>query len=390
MRVVVLAFAVALALPGGAHAARTFTVGKGHSPAVAVDAAGAAHLAWYQESGSVDRLRYCRIPLGATACRDARSFKGTGAAGYRTQGAFVFLDGDEVVLLSSFRRPLSAPVTHDHLVFRSADGGASFAIGVPTGDPDRSGAEVAAWDGSGFGLVGDGAEFTGTPTLGPPIRNRSAELSRLVSRPERVADPSIALVSGQEPIVTVDYLRDTVVFRTGGPGVLRSLFVENWIKASQTLLDHVQGKLASGPKGVYGLFTWAPDGRCRCSFSFRRWDGARFASPFDTVQDFAGTGAATGGNADLFQDAAGRLHAVWAKARGSGFAQDPTDIRYVRSPGGTARFGEPATVAARGRNTTPLDLDVATAKDGRGLVVWAEGARAGDSVIRATAVPGGK
>jgi hypothetical protein len=52
LRALLLALAATLALPGAAHAARTFTLGKGYSPAVAVEKDGTGHFAWFQDAGT--------------------------------------------------------------------------------------------------------------------------------------------------------------------------------------------------------------------------------------------------------------------------------------------------------------------------------------------------
>ena len=242
-RVLLIGLAATLAMAGTADAARTFTLGKGYSPAVAVEKDGTGHVAWFQDGGKVDRLRYCQIPRGQNACTQARTFVGTGDASYRNWRPFVFVSGQEVTLVASFQRPQAAPVINDHLVVRSDDGGNSFGTPYPVGDPNRTGPEDAAYDGSGLSLLNDDADFTGTPVGGPPVAGQSAELDTLVKRPETIADPSIALVDNKEPIVTSDYLNDTVVFHPPGLSALRSVLIGAWKKAP-TLKDENQASLA--------------------------------------------------------------------------------------------------------------------------------------------------
>ena len=62
------ALLVALALPAAALAAAPVTIGTGHKPGVAVDAAGTAYLAWYGDEASVSSLQFCRLPRGASSC----------------------------------------------------------------------------------------------------------------------------------------------------------------------------------------------------------------------------------------------------------------------------------------------------------------------------------
>jgi hypothetical protein len=387
LRALVLGLAATLALPGVAQAARTFTLGKGYSPAVAVEKDGTGHFAWLQDGGATDKLRYCQVPRGKSACEKSRTFTGTGDARYRNWQPFVFVKGQEITLLASFRRPQSGPVITDHFVVRSSDGGNSFGTPNPVGDPDRAGSEDAVMHGSDLGLIGEGAVYMGTNVAGAPIRGQSSDLGTLVAGSSPLQDPSVAL-AGNSPLVTADYRRDTRVFRTSH-SVQRASFGATFWTESPKIPDQVQASLAGGPKGVYAMLLSMPNGRCPCRHVFRRWGGTRFAAPFDTQQDFTGTGASTGGNHDLFQDGAGRLHAVWTKTRGSGHTQAPTDVRYARSSGGTADFSKPITLAARGRNTNPLDLNVATAGDGRGFVTWEEPgdtATGSQSAVRTTVV----
>ena len=60
--------AVWLIAPAGAGAATPLTIGSGHKPGVAVDAAGTAYIAWYGPESSITSLNFCRLPRGAAAC----------------------------------------------------------------------------------------------------------------------------------------------------------------------------------------------------------------------------------------------------------------------------------------------------------------------------------
>jgi hypothetical protein len=387
LRATMTALVATLVLPGAAAQARTFTLAKGYSPAVAVEKDGTGHFAWFQDGGKIDKLRYCQVPRGHTACEKTHVFTGTGDASYRNWRPFVFVKGQEVTLVATFDRPQAAPVVNDHLVFQSDNGGKTFTGPIATGDPDRSGPEDAVTDGSNVGLIGEGMIFSPAFLGGPAEKGRSADLSELVKQPDRLGDPSIALVDNKEPIVTADDRDNTVVFHPPGLTMLRSVQATSWQQAP-TLVDEIQASLAGGPDGVYAMLISTPNGKCPCKHVFRRWTGTKFGPRFDTQQDFKGTGASTGGNHDLFEDGSGRLHAVWTKTHG-GAAQDPTDIRYARSPGGTSDFSKPITLAERGKNKSPLDLDVGTASDGKGFVAWEEPGSTSSgskSVVRATAV----
>ena len=62
------ALLVALVLPTAARAVSPLTIGTGHKPGVAVDAAGTAYIAWYGGESTSSSLQFCRLPRGASAC----------------------------------------------------------------------------------------------------------------------------------------------------------------------------------------------------------------------------------------------------------------------------------------------------------------------------------
>ncbi|HEX6743407.1 MAG TPA: hypothetical protein VF087_04315, partial [Solirubrobacteraceae bacterium] len=84
-----------LAAPAGA--ATPLTIGAGHKPGVAVDAAGTAYIAWYGPESNTTSLNFCRLPRGAGAC-DARAL--IAAPGTTLSRPFVTVDGATVRVVS--------------------------------------------------------------------------------------------------------------------------------------------------------------------------------------------------------------------------------------------------------------------------------------------------
>lgn len=374
VRWLLAALALALALPPVATAALpTVTLGRGYAPSVAVEKDGTAHFAWFRDGGATDSVRYCRVAARATACSTRRSFTGTGDASYRNWRPLVFVRGDEVTLLASFVRPQAAPVVNDHLIVRSTDGGSSFGTPFAIGDPQVTGPVDGVDDGSdSFGLVPDGGPFTVANIGAGPTSDRTVDLEQLVARPEVVGPPTIALDKEKSPLVAADYLGDTIVWRTSGGALSRAFVATKW-STGPRLSDEVLPVLSAGSGKLSLMTLQTPGGRCPCRYVFRRWDGTAFDPPFHTIRDFTGTGSSTGGNNDLYADAQGRIHAVWTRSLGRGTAQDPAEIRYLRSGIGGKDFREPITLTTRGRNTNPIDLEVASSGSGRGFVAWEEG-----------------
>ena len=57
-----------LALAPAASAATPFTAGVGIGHDLAVGSDGTGHVVWLQDEDPSDRLHYCRVPAGGSAC----------------------------------------------------------------------------------------------------------------------------------------------------------------------------------------------------------------------------------------------------------------------------------------------------------------------------------
>lgn len=388
-RALVFAVAVLLSLPATASAERAFTIGKGFKPKVAVDADGTAHIVWTEEHGAKDRLRYCQVPRGATECKREHSFIGTGDVtrvllGYR---AFVFVSasGKEVSLLASYPNGKTSGAGTVTLSYLSQDGGKTFEKSE-VGDMFAGGAEDAGTIGERYYLADPEGEFTRAGMFGP-LPNSSAELPRLLGKSGDLLTQSLAASTPEDVLVTMDEsVAGAHVFRTTAPINCETILrcknrdanLAPW-SAIQFLRDNFSGILAPGPDGVASMWVKTKPGRiCPCRFGFRRFTGNRFGSAYDEIVD---KGAAGGSDLhDLFQDGKGRLHAVWPRTT----EPNRTDLRYARSSGGTEDFSKPRSLLT-GLRTGPRELEVATAPDGKGLLVFNE-VRNGD-LDKVKAVP---
>src|SRR5262245_45219154 len=127
---------VALALAVGAapaDAAKPFVLDgseQARNPAIAVDAAGTAHIVWNEYRGAAaasDLVHYCQVPRGARTC--ARQVT-LAAPAFDVNGPRVLLPGDGRVLVLTSRCCQSDDVALRGValyLFTSSDGGASFS-----------------------------------------------------------------------------------------------------------------------------------------------------------------------------------------------------------------------------------------------------------------------
>ena len=63
-----LALGALLALAPATQAATPFTAGTGDGHDLAVGSDGTGHVVWRQDESPADRLHYCRVPAGGSAC----------------------------------------------------------------------------------------------------------------------------------------------------------------------------------------------------------------------------------------------------------------------------------------------------------------------------------
>jgi hypothetical protein len=344
----VASLVIALAAPSGAGAS---TIGQGFGPGVAVDAAGTAYIAWSGPENPAS-LQFCRLPRGATACDIAHAIA---APGTTTSRAFVTVSGSRIAVVQ-YRYPLVAPDIAGVYEFISTNGGTSFDGGRRVGTVPFYEAVVGPGD-TLSGATDNGTSFQNVSLDGTSVAaSTSAQLS--VDHPYRA---TVGLVDAATPLTVFTSGDDAAQYRRyDGSGSLNDAV--NWTPAVD-LGAAAYPKLAGGPSGLFLLAT-APNN----SVFARKWNGTSFGPPV-TVSD-----RADAPSLHTSQDAAGRLHAVFARGDADGLHL----IHAVSDDGTTWRSG---TAVTQSPPVGIADTRVATAPDHVGVAVL----RAGNE-IRVAAV----
>jgi hypothetical protein len=347
----------------GAPAASAFVVGAGSAPGLAVDAAGTAYIAWVGPEAINSTLGFCRLPRGAVACdAGAAQTIATPANSTSLTRPFVSVSGARVTV-TQYRYATSGVFTNGNYLYTSADGGASFGAGLLTGtSPIPFNDAVAGPGDTVSGIANNSSFFQNLPldgTVGVPSAH--AELS--ATHPYNGA---VALVDAATPLVVyTDGSGNAQTRRYTGAGSLND--VANWT-APLDIGVASYPRLAGGPIGLFMLSaSFAQNG-----LFVRHWNGSAFDAP-------VALGAGDENRNHLFEDAAGRLQAVYQRDNA-----DPLRLMHAVSDDGvTWRSGTVVTqdIATSGGISDPR---VATAPDHIGVTVWHAGLGAGD--VRVAAV----
>jgi hypothetical protein len=293
---------VALLAPPAAGAASPVTIGSGHKPAVAVDAAGTAYIAWYGPEPGTTTLRFCRLPRGATGCDVAYRITTPGTSLSRP---FVTVQGATVRVVS-YRYGLSSPRFDQVWEFTSVNRGASFDAGHEIGIVASDEAILGPGD---TVSVASNASSEGGLFQNMPLGGGSAETSRAVFPVDHPYNGTVGLIDAGTPLVVFANGASLAQFRRySGLGPLND--AASW--SDPVDLGYADyARLASGPRGLFLLA-----GTQTNALVVRRWNGATF-TPGATV--------AVGGDdaqAHLTQDPAGRLHAVFSRGAADGLHLD--------------------------------------------------------------------
>jgi hypothetical protein len=260
---VALAVAVAVtAFVPSVAGAEAIVIGQGRLPALAVDAAGTAYVSWW-ESDVDSSLFFCRFPRGATAC-DAGAASSIPVHGDGLTPAPVVVSGSRVVAVAlRYVNEASTLGPIGLFAYTSTNGGVSFGPGHVVGS-------VPIFD----SVPGPGDTLSGVEENGNHLRFQNVPLDgSAAANPDGTSTTPLAdLTTGE--------------------------FAYN---ASVGLLD------AATPLVVYQRGVGGNDA------AFRRYDGS------GSVNDAANWTPPGGGirAQDLFQDAGGRLHAVYERADAS-------------------------------------------------------------------------
>ena len=332
------------------------SVGVGHNPGVAVDAAGTAYIAWVGPESNVTTLRFCRLPRNAAACDVTTTIATEGTSLSRP---FVSVSGATVRVLS-YRYGLPGGVDAD-VLHTSTNGGVSFDAGTRVGDTPF----VDAVEGPGAGVsLTTHAYQNGTVYQRVPIDGTAAPTTQAVLSVERPYNGSVGLVDGATPLVVFSDGAGAAQYRRYvGTGDIND--AANWTPAQDIgYADRMH--LAGGPNGLFLLAQGADT-----ALHVRRYADGAFGLPVTLPN---GTGEAA--QSHIFQDAAGRLHVVWPRNDGNGL-----HLSYATSDNGsTWQQGilavEPGIHQAR----------AALAPDHVGVVAWHTLAAGDGSEIHVTAL----
>jgi hypothetical protein len=351
----ILALVLFAALAAPAHAARPVRIGTGSNPAVAVDAAGTAHVAFNGEyaSGTGEPLMYCTWPRGAKTCAP-RPIVTDGQAPSDTPPLVQTGPGPGDVTLVSGRSNIQ--------VFRSADAGASFAPPYPIGS--------GRWFAGAFGPGGQLAlSFRNLGYIEYYPRNLGGPVD---------TGPAIELAQGYDVSSAVGFAGNLPVLVSGAfvPGIAVSSWTgqgdirdpATWAGPFKVAHADYFG-LASGKRGLWLAHNTPVGSEDR--IVARKFNGRRFGKVHRVP---AGRHGLTGViNLGFAQDSAGHMVVAW-------YASPFHRIEVSASR--TGNHWTPATVLATGVSL-PSDIRVGLGSDGRGLVVWDDN---GDDNVNAVRV----
>jgi hypothetical protein len=319
-------------------------------------------VAWNGPEAITSTLRFCRLPRAATAC-DA-GVAATLPAPETTTSVhrpFVTVSGGRVVVVQ-YRYPTSGSLPAGLYRFTSTDRGAAF------GPPELVGSVPFEEAVVGPGDTLSGLPINGTMFFQNVVLAGSAPVgldgSSIVPKAElsttHLNYASVGLIDAATPLAIFTNGEDAQFRRYNGAGDLN--VIDSWGPPSGIGFASYP-KLAGGPSG---LFVLAGDAN-GILFS-RKWNGSTFGTP-------SSIGPGSTPYKHLFQDAGGRLHAVFQRDNAN-----PLQIVHAVSDDGlTWRSGTVVMqdIATGGGIT---DLRVATAPDHIGLTVWHGGALPGGDV----------
>jgi hypothetical protein len=304
---------VATALTPSVAGAEAIAIGQGRLPALAVDAAGTGYVSWW-ESEVDSSLFFCRFPRGAAAC-DAGAASSIPVHGDGLTPAPLVVSGPRVVAVANRNVNEASTLGPTGLfAYTSTNGGVSFGQGHVVGS-------VPIFD----SVPGPGDTLSGVEENGKPLRFQNVPLDgsspanpdgtstvpyAALTTDEFGYNASVGLLDAGTPLVVYQHGvggNDAAFRRYDGSGSVNDS--ANW--TPQVSIGPLYGpKLAGGPGGLFLL------GRDSQIFSsgnvvVRKFNGITFGPPV-TIGPGGGIRAQ-----DLFQDAAGRLHAVYERADAS-------------------------------------------------------------------------
>jgi hypothetical protein len=331
-----------VALTPSIAGADAIVIGQGRLPALAVDASGTAYVSWWE--AEVDStLLFCRFPRAATAC-DPGAASSVPVHGDGLTPAPLVVSGSRVVAVAArYVNEASGTGPYGLFAYTSTNGGVSFDAGhvvgsVPIFDSVPGPSDTL----SGVEENGNPLRFQNVPLDGSSPANPDGTSTvpyAALTTDEFGYNASVGLLDANTPLVVYQHgagANDAAFRRYDGSGSVNDAI--NW--TPPVSIGPLYGpKLAGGPAGLFLL------GRDSQIFSsgnvvVRKFNGVTFGPPV-TIGPGGGIRSQ-----DLFQDAAGRLHAVYERADGSAIAV----VHAVSDDGNVWRKGDlvsyPPTIGA--------------------------------------------
>jgi hypothetical protein len=364
-----LAAATALVLTTSALAAgKPVNIGTPYEsgqPAVAVDTAGDAVVAWANTkdlAGANNFVQYCVVPVGATACSRSGNLAPADGAQY-IDGVQVLDEGSTLVILADVYGTAGNNATdyEPEQEWQSTDGGATWldvnnGLSVTSGIIDADTGPLSAVTVPGTGVLGYGWDTAS----GPPTFNAFP----LSSPPECSAAMCSAGYATLEPDTNPDTLGNEpghfasqLGANPGVMGVFDSLFTNGPLGCSQSFgTAYVYGSGAQSATNNYNVSPGQPNSAWRvalaqadCNAEYSTVGGG--PSGFGILEDDLGTGS----------------------------------VVYHRFDQGTLSFDSPLVTVASGHG----ELDGALSQDGGGGIYATYLAGAGGAVDLSYSADGG-
>lgn len=354
-----LIVAALLLAPSTAIAADATTIGPGGRPNAAVDPTGTAYIAFNgPDAGAGSKLRFCRLPRGATAC-DADVAATIASPGTSLSRPFVTVSGDRVVIVEH-RYGAGVPGFSQLYRFTSNDRGAQFDGGAVVGKiaftetvqgPGDTMSGVT--DADACGMCFQNVVHSGAAPV--DIEGRTLVPYAVLSSTRPYGGAVGMLDAGTPLAVFADGTGAQQFRRYSGSGSLNS--EASWTAPVDIANPLGYPKLAGGPAGLFML------GNVGRDIFVRKFEGTNFGPSVKI-------GGALGVSQHLFQDPGGRLHAVWHR-----FGPASIELVHAVSDDGIA-WTSGVAVTQPGINDF-VDPRIAAAADHAGVVVWAanEGVR---------------
>lgn len=345
---ILTALLILACLPATASAKLTRLPGTGETPAVAVDRAGTAMVAWYQQTPSGEAIALCRIPRGSNRCPAVQILDATQGATSGAQPPLLRVSGATVDLVAA---------RADVVAMRSLDGGATFGPQVAIADRTYFTGAIGR---DGTVVLGDGPEFVRTSLAGP-FEPRFVELNRGYGSFE-----SVGFAAGRPVYVSGGRAPTTAVRRWTGRG-------DVFDPSTWTRLRHgpamVYYDLDEGPRGLWLVHerrTGIDD-----VVVVRRWRHGRFGRA-RAIPRSAGSVLGTA----IAQDGRGRFAVAWYDSRGD-------RVRVSASRTGR-RWSRARTIGHVGG--IPTTLAIGLGGRGRGMVAIDEGSASRPVLVRRISV----